>query len=203
MNVAAIILAAGESSRMGRPKPLLPIDGTTFLGYLLQQLQASRVSRTVVVLGYRPHVVLDAMPQVRPLAVVNPNYSLGQLSSLHVGLEAVADGADAILLCLADHPFISAELLDQLIEAHQRTHREIIIPTYGGARGHPVLFAGSLFAELKSAALDQGARAVVRAHAADVLELATGEAGVVGDVDTPEQYEQWLAYWRSRPSDVG
>lgn len=203
MNVAAIVLAAGESSRMGRPKPLLPIDGTTFLGHLLHQLQASRVSRTVVVLGHRPEVVLDAMPEIRPLAVVNPNYGLGQLSSLHVGLDAVADEVDAVLLCLADHPFISAKLLDQLIEAHQQNHRPIVIPTYGSARGHPVLFARSLFAELRSAPLDEGARVVVRAHGPEVLELPTSEAGVVADVDTPEQYEQWLAYWRSPPSDVG
>src|SRR5581483_12423785 len=95
--VGAVVLAAGESSRMGRPKPLLPLDGETFLTHLLGQIGASRVARTIVVLGYRPEVILNALPQIAPLAVTNANYPLGQLSSLHVGLDAVGD-VDAILM---------------------------------------------------------------------------------------------------------
>jgi molybdenum cofactor cytidylyltransferase len=193
--VAAIVLAAGESSRMGRPKPLLPLNGETFLGHLLAEIRASRVARTVVVLGHQPEVVLTAMPEVAPLAVVNPNYPLGQLSSFHVGLDAVADEADAVLLCLADHPFIPHAVIDALIAAHERTRRPIVIPTSGGRRGHPTLFAAALFPELRAAPLDQGARVVVRAHADEVLELPTDEVGVLADVDTPAQYQQWLAHF--------
>jgi molybdenum cofactor cytidylyltransferase len=196
--VAAIVLAAGESSRMGRPKPLLPLNGETFLRHLLAEIRASRVTRTVVVLGYRPEVVLAAMPEVAPFAIVNPNYPLGQLSSFRVGLDAVADSAEAALLCLADHPFISGALIDALILAHERTQRPIIVPTHGGRRGHPTLFAAALFDELRAAPLDQGARVVVRAHADQVLELPTEEAGVVADIDTPEQYQQWLAHFRGQ-----
>jgi molybdenum cofactor cytidylyltransferase len=199
VRVAAIVLAAGESSRMGRSKPLLPIDGgETFLGHVLSEIQASRVERTIVVLGYHPEVVLEAMPEVRPLAVVNDNYPQGQLSSLHVGLRAVQAEADAILMCLADHPFITREVMDALIQAYDRTHRPIVIPTYGGGRGHPTLFGEAVFTELLEAPLDQGARVVVRAHAEDVLELPTEEIGVLADIDTPQQYEQWLHNWRER-----
>src|SRR5439155_25733229 len=100
--VAAIVLAAGESSRMGRPKPLLPLDdGETFLTHLLGQIQASRVTSTTVVLGHRPEVILEALPRIAPIAVINTSYTLGQLSSLHVGLDAVGE-ADAILMFLAD-----------------------------------------------------------------------------------------------------
>lgn len=198
ISVAAIVLAAGESSRMGRPKPLLPLDGTTFLGHLLAELGASRISRTVVVLGHHPEVILDAMPEVRSIAVENPDYPLGQLSSLQVGLRAIGEDVDAALMCLADHPFITRELLDALLQAHERTHRAIVVPTYGGGRGHPTLFARRLFGELLDAPLDQGARFVVRSHADEVLDLPTDEPGVLADVDTPEQYEQWLAAWRLR-----
>lgn len=204
--VAAIVLAAGESSRMGRPKPLLPMDGETFLGHLLAELSASLVARTVVVLGHRPEAILEAMPELASIAVVNPNYPLGQLSSLQVGLEALGDQLDAILMCLADHPFVTRGLIDAIILAHERTGRPIVIPTHGGRRGHPTLFARPLFRELKAAPLSEGARAVVRAHADQVLELPTQEAGILADVDSPEQYEQWLASWQRRhwpPRQIG
>jgi molybdenum cofactor cytidylyltransferase len=195
-SVAAIVLAAGESSRMGRPKPLLPLNGDTFLGHLLGQLRASRVERVVVVLGHRPEQVLDAMPEVRDFAVVNERYQLGQLSSFIVGLEAIGNEADAVLLCLADHPFVTAALIDELIAGHETTQLPIVVPVHGGRRGHPVLFAAPLFAELKAAPLDQGARVVVRAHADEILELATDEAGILADIDTPEEYERWRALYR-------
>jgi molybdenum cofactor cytidylyltransferase len=198
--VAAIVLAAGESSRMGRPKPLLPLDGETFLSHLLGQIDASKVSTTTIVLGYKPEVVLSAMPRVEPLTVVNTNYALGQLSSLHVGLERVGD-VDAVLMFLADHPFISSEVIDTLVDAYAATGRPIVVPTHNGRRGHPTLFARAVLGELKAAPLDQGARVVVRAHADELLEVPTDDPGVIADVDTPEQYEHWLAYWRnSRPS---
>jgi molybdenum cofactor cytidylyltransferase len=193
-SVAAIVLAAGESSRMGRPKPLLPLNGDTFLGHLLGQVRASRVERVVVVLGHRPEQVLDAMPEVRDIAVVNERYQLGQLSSFIVGLDAVG-GVDAVLLCLADHPFITTALIDELIEGHETTRLPIVVPVHGGRRGHPVLFAAPLFAELRAAPFDQGARVVVRAHAEEILEVATDEAGILADVDTPEEYERWRAHY--------
>lgn len=196
--ITAIVLAAGESSRMGRPKPLLPLNGSTFLSHLLDEIRASRVSRTLVVLGHHPEVVLEAMPEIAPIAIVNEEYQLGQLSSLHAGLREVGEKPDAVLMCLADHPFVTREVIDSIIVAHERTHRPIVVPTYGGGRGHPTLFARALFGELLAAPLDQGARVVVRAHADEVLELPTEETGVLADVDTPEQYEQWLGYWRSQ-----
>lgn len=196
--VTAVVLAAGESSRMGRPKPLLPLNGETFLSHLLGEIRASSVERTVLVLGHHPEVILDAMPEVAPLAVINMNYQLGQLSSLHVGLETIGDGADAMLMCLADHPFITQQVIDALIDAYDRTQRPIIVPTHGGRRGHPTLFAKALFEELRAAPLDQGARVVVRAHADELLELPSEEIGILADVDTPEQYQQWLEHWRSR-----
>jgi molybdenum cofactor cytidylyltransferase len=196
--VAAIVLAAGESSRMGRPKPLLPLNGSTFLSHLLDEIRRSRVYRTLVVLGHHPEVVLKAMPEIAPIAIVNEEYHLGQLSSLHVGLRGVGEEADAVLMCLADHPFVTREVIDSLIAAHERTHRPIVIPTYGGGRGHPTLFARPLYGELLTAPLDQGARVVVRGHADEVLEVPTEEAGVLADVDTPEQYEQWVSYWKGK-----
>jgi molybdenum cofactor cytidylyltransferase len=196
--VAAIVLAAGESSRMGRPKPLLPLDdGETFLSHLLGEIRASRVERTVIVLGFHPEVVLEAMPEISPQVVVNEGYQQGQLSSLHVGLHTLGDEPPAVLMFLADHPFISRTVIDAMIQAYERDAPAMIVPTHGGRRGHPTLFARALIPELLAAPLDQGARVVVRAHASELLELPVDDVGVLADVDTPQQYEEWLAYWRA------
>lgn len=184
---------------MGRPKPLLPLDdGETFLSHLLNEIDHSKVARALVVLGHHPEVILEALPKIEPRAILNPNYALGQLSSLHAGLDTVGP-VDAILLCLADHPFATTAVIDQIIGEFEATGRPIIVPTYNGRRGHPTLFAGSLFAELRAAPLDQGARVVVWAHASEVLEVPTEEPGILANVDTPEEYEAWLAQWRARP----
>lgn len=195
--MVAIVLAAGESSRMGRPKPLLPLNGETFLSHLLAEIDASHASRALIVLGHQPQVVLDAMPEISPRTILNPNYQLGQLSSLQEGLRQIGE-VDAVLLCLADHPFVTTAVIDAVIDAFEATGRPIIVPSYGGRRGHPTLFAGAVFNDLLSAPLDQGARAVVWAHADEVLELPTDESGIVADIDTPEQYEAWLKTWNTR-----
>ena len=147
-----------------------------------------------MVLGYQPQVVIEAMPEIAPITVINPNYTLGQLSSLQVGLREVGE-RDAIIMCLADHPFITTEVIDSLIAAFESSGAPIVVPTLGGRRGHPTLFARSTFQELLDAPLDQGARVVVQAHAEEVLEVPTEEAGILADIDTPEQYEVWLATW--------
>jgi molybdenum cofactor cytidylyltransferase len=196
-HVAAIVLAAGESSRMGRPKPLLPLNGDTFLGHLLKEIDASTARSTLVVLGHEPENVLRALPSVEPISVVNPNYSLGQLSSFQLGLKHAPD-ADAVLLCLADHPLVTSKVIDAVIGAFESKGNPIVIPTFEGRRGHPTLFARPLFNELATAPLDQGARVVVWAHADEVIEVETGEEGIVADIDTPEQYEAWVARWTAR-----
>src|SRR5438094_651052 len=114
--VAAIVLAAGESSRMGRPKPLLPLNGSTFLGHLLDEIKASRVARTLIVLGHHPEVVFDAMPDIAPVTIVNEDYKLGQLSSLHAGLRELGDAPEAVVMCLADHPFITHGVIDAILQ---------------------------------------------------------------------------------------
>ena len=136
-NVEAIVLAAGESSRMGRPKPLLPLNGSTFLGHLLEELRGSKATRTLVVLGHHPEVVLTAMPEVGQLALVNEQYQLGQLSSLHAGLRQVGNRPDAILMCLADHAFITRGVIDTIIVAYERTNRPIVIPSSASVRVKP------------------------------------------------------------------
>lgn len=191
--VAAIVLAAGESRRMGFPKALLRVDEQTFIERIVGALAASRVATIVVVLGCH-HERIRAQVRLAPARVVlNAEWERGQLSSLQTGLRALAgEGYDAVIMALVDHPLIAPETVDALIAAFEATGRPIVVPVHAGRRGHPVLFAARLVPELLAAPLDEGARAVVRAHAAEVLEVPCAAPGVLADIDTPELYARWL-----------
>lgn len=179
-----IILAAGESRRMGYPKALLPIQGTTFLGHLIETLRG-QVDPLVVVLGAEAERIRAAVAIPGDVAVVvNENYAQGQLSSLKRALRR--RDSDAALVALVDHPCIGPELVALLVRTYYEKRPPLLIPTYHGRRGHPMIFGGELFGELMEAPLDQGARVVVRRHSA--LELEVEEAGILHDLDDPETY---------------
>src|ERR1043166_4473400 len=164
--IAAVVLSAGESSRMGRPKALLPIEGETFIGRIVTALKRTQAGKIVIVLGHNAEELAAA---IRPLAVeilVNPDYKLGQLSSLQVAARHLQNDADCdgMLLHLVDHPYIDAALVDRMIQRFHETQKDIVVPRWRGKRGHPVLFSRRLFAELLAAPPDQGAKAVVRSE---------------------------------------
>jgi len=190
--IAAVVLSAGESSRMGRPKALLPIEGETFIGRIVASLKQTQVGKIVVVLGHNSDLLAAA---IRPLAVeilINPNYKLGQLSSLQVAVRNLLPDADCdgMLVHLVDHPYIDASLVDRMIQQFYESKKDIIVPRCHGKRGHPVLFSRALFGELLDAPMDQGAKAVVNAHGNGTLEIETDEKGITVDIDTPELYRQ-------------
>jgi len=190
--IAAVVLSAGESSRMGRPKALLPIEGETFIGRIVASLKQTQVGKIIVVLGHNSDLLAAA---IRPLAVdilINTNYKLGQLSSLQVAVRKLLPDADCdgMLVHLVDHPYIDASLVDRMIQQFYESKKDIVVPRCRGKRGHPVLFSRALFGELLDAPMDQGAKAVVNAHRDDTLEIETDEAGVTVDIDTPELYRR-------------
>jgi molybdenum cofactor cytidylyltransferase len=190
--IVAVVLSAGESSRMGRPKALLPIDGETFIERIVAALKQTRVGKIIVILG---HNASELQPKISHLPVeilINTDYKLGQLSSLqlavrHLHLDHDCDG---MLVHLVDHPYLTPALVQEMIRRFYETKKRIIVPKFHGKRGHPVIFSRELFAELLSAPADQGAKAVVNAHRAHTLEIETEEAGIALDIDTPELYEQ-------------
>ena len=190
--IAAVVLSAGESSRMGRPKALLPIEGETFIGRIVASLKQTQVGKIIVVLGHNSDLLAAA---IRPLAVdilINTNYKLGQLSSLQVAVRKLLPDADCdgMLVHLVDHPYIDASLVDRMIQQFYESKKDIIVPRCHGKRGHPVLFSRALFDELLDAPIDQGAKAVVNAHGNGTLEIDTDEKGITVDIDTPELYRQ-------------
>jgi molybdenum cofactor cytidylyltransferase len=195
--VAGIILAGGESRRMGRPKALLPINGETFIERIVSAFAQSRVGKIVVVLGHEPEPIREKLVTLPVKVVLNPDYPKGQLSSLIVGLESLEstrreEAIEAAFVHLVDHPFITSALIDRMIESLLHSQKLIVVPTYKGKRGHPVLFSAKLFPELLRAPPDEGAKFVVHAHEADILEVQTEDEGVIVDIDTPEAYRSYV-----------
>jgi molybdenum cofactor cytidylyltransferase len=185
--LAAVILSAGASSRMGQPKALLPYREGTFLEHLIQVTRHPRIGVTRVVLGAGADEI-RAIAKLHPdVVVLNPKWEMGQLSSICAGIRSLEGvETDGIVLCPVDHPLVSATLVSDLIERSYSSGKSIVLPTYNGRRGHPVIFSSALYGELLAAPADKGARAVVWAHAADVLEVPTGEEGVVLNINDPD-----------------
>ncbi len=189
-HLEGIILAAGESRRMGYPKPLLRIGGQTFIERIAETMLAV-VPRLVIVLGAHCERVRAAIPRDARLAVVeNPNYARGQLSSLKVGLGALQPDAAAALVHLGDHPMVRVETFRAVVDWYNQTRKPIVIARHDGHRGHPVVFDRVLFSELQSAPEEEGARHVVNADASRVAYVDLDDLGINLDLDTPSDLER-------------
>lgn len=187
--ISAVVLAAGRSSRMGRPKALLPFEGSTFLETILATLAAAGIEEPCVVLGGEREEIARAAPFPSVTTVVNPDPDRGMLSSVRCGVDALPPDAEAFLLWPVDHPAVRVETVRALADAYRRGRGAIVRPRHEGVHGHPVLFASTLIPELLAADPSVGARAVVRAVPERVVEVEVSDRGVVTDVDTPDDYD--------------
>jgi len=189
--LAAVILSAGASTRMGRPKALLPYREGTFLEHLLQVTRHPRIGITRVVLGAGAENIKTSAKLDDSTVVVNSEWELGQLSSIWAGVRSLEGIAtDGIILCPVDHPLVSARLVSELVERFYDEKKAIVLPTYKSKRGHPVIFSSHLYGELLAAPAEMGARAVVWAHAGDVLEVPTDEEGVTLNLNDPDMLKR-------------
>jgi molybdenum cofactor cytidylyltransferase len=184
--LGAVILAAGDSLRMGSPKALLQWGGETFLQHWLSILEKAGIQEIRVVIGRDAGLIRRAI-DLSDRQVVNQRYpEEGMLSSLCLGLGRLPPGLAGCFLCPVDHPAVEAPLLVRMMAALRPSC--IVVPESSGRRGHPVLFAAELFDELHAAPLKEGARAVVRADADRIISVEA-DSGVLADVDTPDDFK--------------
>lgn len=188
--ISAVLLAAGESSRMGSPKPLLPWGDATLIEYDLAQLRASAVDRVVVVLGHQAEEVRRHVHDPEVVVVTNADYRQGRAGSVRAGVGALTPDTEAVVILAVDQPR-PAELIDSLIAAHRRGGGLITVPAHQGRRGHPPVFDASLIAELAAVREETlGLRDVMRRHADRVQEMPVDSPLVLLDINSPEEYER-------------
>lgn len=190
--IAGLILAAGESSRMGQDKALLTYRGRTFLETVVQTLREADVSRVAAVLGHHAEEVQRGVKLEDMEVVINPEYHRGQTSSLQAGLRALESAdLEAVVLCLVDHPLISADTVRALVASFRRSGAPVVIPTFQNQRGHPVLIGRALFEELRGLSSDEGANTIIRKHHDAAKFVEVSDEGILIDVDNPDVYRRW------------
>ncbi|HEY8291230.1 MAG TPA: nucleotidyltransferase family protein, partial [Thermomicrobiales bacterium] len=190
--VAAVVLAAGSSTRLGQPKQLAPIAGRPALSYTLDALRASRVERIVLVLGHAADAVAAALDLAGVTVVRNDAYAEGQSTSVIAGVKALSDDVGAALMVVGDQPLIAPTVVDAIVRAYEETGGPFIVPVYEGEWGNPVLLARATWPLLDHLKGDTGARPILRKHMDMVLEVPV-PGSLLDDIDTPEDYARLRA----------
>lgn len=186
--ISTILLAAGQSKRMGRPKLLLPYQDSTILEKAIDNLLNSSVDEIIVVLGYQAQKMLKAIDN-RPVKIVmNPFYPQGMSTSIVQGLDLVDHKAVAVMLALADQPLVDSATINKIIEGFLNHKKGIIIPVYKGERGHPIIFSIKYKDKLLGLKGDIGGRQIVKNNPDDILEVTVNCKGINFDVDIMYDY---------------
>ena len=186
-HVAAVILAAGASSRFGSPKQLAFWQNSTFLETVVDTALAAPANPVIVVLGANADACRRKLGNRRQVTlVINENWAEGQSTSMKAGLKAVPDSAEAALFLLVDQPLIQPETIAKLVERYQQTQTPLVWPEFEGKRGNPVLFSRSLFAQMMRVKGDTGARPVLMKYKSQAERVSVLDEGVLLDFDKPE-----------------
>ena len=196
MSVVGVVLGAGRSSRFGSPKQLLPFGGTTLLGQVVRNANASSLDRVVVVLGRASDEVREALDLGRTGVVENTAYGTGCASSLLAGLDAAGDDCDALCLLLGDQPGVLPEFIDRALSEWRRERPWAAVCSYRGRLGHPFIFSREAFEDLRGLHGDKAVWKLIETYPDRVQKIEL-DAGLPPDVDTPEDYELALAHGRN------
>ena len=191
--VSAVILAAGASARMGRPKQLLPLGGTTVVARAIENVRSAGLVEVVLVLGASAEAIRQQLPPslLEGLkVVVNQAYAQGMASSLREGLSALDSQTAATLIILGDQPLLRPQTLQQIIAGYHRSGAQIVIPSHRGKRGNHVLLHRSVFPEVMALEGDTGCRAIFGNHLDAILKVEVEDPGILLDIDNQDDYDR-------------
>lgn len=186
-----IVLAAGQSTRLGRPKALLAVGRETFLSQAVRVLGEGGAARIIVVVGDAPEV-RSAAESADVTVVVNPDPTSEQLVSLLIGLDAVSEDVDAVAVLPVDCPLVATESVRALAEAAARTAKPIVLPMYNGVGGHPVMLRRPFFDVVRRSAAADGLRGLIVDHGHDVEIINVSDPGILVDIDTAREYDRYV-----------
>lgn len=187
-SIWAIILAAGESKRMGFPKMLLPINGRTMVENVILNVIGSDVDHTMVVLGADSGLLTDMISKYSVKYCHNDNYKEGMFSSVKCGLKYLPSDFEAVLIFQGDQPLITPKVINRVIESYRNSDNGIIIPVYEKKRGHPLLINRNYMDKIDQLDSSEGLRSLAYKFSEDVLEVETNDPGILRDFDTYEEY---------------
>lgn len=192
--ISGIILAAGQSIRMGGTKQLLKFRGSTILGHVIENARKSLLDEIIVVLGHDASEIQCMVDFEDVTVVLNKNYQRGQGSSLKAGLEYVSNRSHGAMFLLGDQPLVDESVIDTLIRAYDESLKPIVMPVFAGRRGNPVVIGRELFGELTAGVHgDSGARVLFNRHALEIHRVELNRRCIHVDVDTMEDYLNLLA----------
>ncbi len=188
----AMILAAGESKRMGKPKLLLPYGEKTIIETIVETIVSSNVENTLVILGSERENIEEKIKNSPVRIVYNRDFRSGMLSSVQCGFKALPQETRAVLVVLGDQPKISADVINKLIDAYKSTGKGIVLPVYKKERGHPVLIDVKYGEEVESLSPEVGLRGTVYNHPEDILEVEVETPSIFQDIDDESDYKREL-----------
>lgn len=194
--ISAILLGAGESKRMGENKLILPLGNKTVLERTLENLLRSNVKEVVVVINKKTKCELGHFKKENVKVILNPYYKRGMSSSIKCGLRFINPKTQGILIALGDQPLLKAKTLNLLIQRFIQNEKGIVLPSFRGERGHPVIFHRRYLKELLKLKGDTGGRSIIKRYPGDVLVVPVRSEAVISDIDTWKDY----LYWRERIS---
>jgi molybdenum cofactor cytidylyltransferase len=188
----AIVLAAGESRRMGSPKMILPYEGMTIIEKVLENVLASNVEKVVTVLGSHREEIMKVIERFQVPHCYNSNFKDGMLSSVKCGFEFLPREFRAAMVLLGDQPMVETSVINKLIKAYNETGKGILVPVFQNKRGHPLMVDKKYRDEIINLDDPEGLKGLLLRHPVDLLEVNTENSSVLDDIDTREDYNNQI-----------